>query len=58
MSPQMRAIVESKRAMRRRLQALPFSEKLAMVEKLRDRCRAIANNPLRRTSSAGGNKRI
>lgn len=51
MSAQMRAILESKRAMRRQLQALPFSEKIALLEKLRDRCLAIANNPLRRRTN-------
>ena len=56
MSAPMRAILESKRAMRRQLQALPFSEKIALLEKLRDRCLAIASNPLRhRTSSTVGN---
>lgn len=59
MSAQMRAILESKRAMRRQQQALPFSEKIALLEKLRDRSLAIANSPLRRrTSSTVGNKRI
>ena len=51
MSAQMRAISGSKRAMRRQLQALPFSEKIALLEQLRDRCLAIANNPLRRRTS-------
>ena len=56
MSAQMRAILKSKRAMRSQLQALPFSEKIALLEKLRDHCLAIANNPLRhRTSSTVGN---
>ena len=56
MSTQMRAILESKRAMRRQLQALPFSKKIVLLEKLRDRSLAIANNPLRRrASSTAGN---
>lgn len=48
MSAQMRAILESKRAMQRQLQALPFSEKIALLEQLRDRNLAIADSPLRR----------
>jgi galactokinase len=47
MSDWMRQVLESKRAMRRRLQALPFSEKLILLEKLRDRSLAIARSPLR-----------
>lgn len=59
MNAQMKAISESKRAMQHHLQALPFSEKIALLEKLRDRGLAIANNPLRRrVSSTVGNKRI
>lgn len=34
--------------MRQRLWALPFSEKLKLMEKLRDRSLAIARNPLRK----------
>jgi hypothetical protein len=41
-------IEENKRKMRRRLAALPFAEKLRIVEKLRDRSRSISSNPLRR----------
>ncbi|MBU4200237.1 MAG: hypothetical protein KKG09_02360 [Verrucomicrobia bacterium] len=52
MSAQMRAILESKRAMRRQLRALPLSEKIALLEKLRDRSLAIANSPLRRRFAA------
>lgn len=56
MNAQMRTILESKRGMRRRLQTLPFSEKIVLLEKLRDRCLAIANNPLRRrANSTAGN---
>ena len=47
MSDWMRNILESKRAMRRQLTALPFSEKVKLLEKLRDRSVAIAANPLR-----------
>ena len=47
----MRKVLESKRAVRERLQALPLSEKLKLLEKLRDRSLAIARNPLRRQKS-------
>lgn len=51
MSTLMRPILESKRAMRRRLAALPFAEKLALLEKLRARTLAIAAS--RETLRAG-----
>jgi hypothetical protein len=38
----------SKQEMRKRLAALSFSEKIKIVEKLRDRSRAIAASGLRR----------
>ncbi len=50
MSDWMQKILESKRAARKRLAALPFSEKVKLLEKLRDRSRAIAANPLRPTT--------
>jgi hypothetical protein len=50
MTEWMRAILESKREMRRQLSALPFSEKVKLLEKLRDRSLAIAESPLRRRS--------
>ncbi len=48
MSGWMRKILESKHKMRKELASLPFSEKLKLLEKLRDRSLAIAANPLRR----------
>lgn len=48
MSEWMRKVLESKRAMRDRLAALPFSEKLKLLEKLRERSLLIAQSPLRR----------
>lgn len=42
MSEWMRRILESKRQKRQQLAALPFSEKLKILEKLRDRGLAIA----------------
>lgn len=51
MTTRMQAIIESKQAMRRQLAALPFSEKVVLLEKLRDRSLAIAASPLRRQSS-------
>ena len=41
MSEWMRKVFESKRRQRQQLAALPFSEKLKILEKLRDRSRAI-----------------
>ena len=48
MSKWMRKVLESKREARKRLTVLPFSEKLKLLEKLRDRSLAIAENSLRR----------
>jgi hypothetical protein len=48
MTDRMRKILESKRAQRRRLRALSFSEKVKLLEKLRERSLAIARSPLRR----------
>jgi hypothetical protein len=48
MNEWMKKILESKRATRRQLAAQPFAEKLAQLEKLRDRSLAIAASPLRR----------
>jgi len=50
MSEWMRAILESKRKMRRQLSTVPFTEKARLLEKLRDRSLAIAESPLRRRS--------
>jgi len=54
MSPWMHKVLESKRAMRQRLQALSFSEKVKLLEKLRDRSLAIAESPLRRRQHVKG----
>jgi hypothetical protein len=48
MSERMRKILESKRAMRRRLAALSFSDKVKLLEQLRDRNLMIASSPLKR----------
>jgi len=50
MSEWMRKVLESKRQMQKQIAALPFSEKIKILEKLRDRSLAIASNPLRRRS--------
>jgi len=47
MTDWMRKVLESKRAARQRLRALPLSEKFKVLEKLRDRSLAIARSPLR-----------
>ena len=52
MSEWMRTILESKRAMRGRLSALPFSEKVKLLEQLRDRSLAIASSPLKKGAKA------
>jgi hypothetical protein len=54
MSERMRKILESKRAMRRRLASLPFTDKVKLLEQLRDRSRAITASPLRRQRSHQG----
>ncbi len=46
MNERMRAILESKRQERNRLAALPFSEKIPLLEKLRDRAMSIQNSSL------------
>lgn len=48
MSDRMKQILESKRAMRRQLAALPFADKVKLLEQLRTRSRAIANIPLKK----------
>ncbi len=50
MNRNIRTILESKRAERRKLANLPIDEKIALLEKLRDRALAIADSPLRRSS--------
>jgi hypothetical protein len=53
MSVQAHKIEESKRRMRRRLAALPFAEKLRILEELRARDAAIKASPLARGRGAG-----
>jgi len=48
MNDWMRKVLDSKRAARRRLRALSFSEKLKLLEKLRERSLEISRSPLRR----------
>ena len=47
MSIWMQKILDSKRAARKELAALPFARKLEILEKLRDRSLLIASSPLR-----------
>lgn len=47
MSDWMRRVLESNRATRKRLAALSFSEKLILLERLRDHSLLIASSPLR-----------
>lgn len=51
MNERLTTIFESKRRERNRLAALPFEEKIPILEKLRDRALAIADSPLRKTGS-------
>lgn len=53
MNDRMNAVLESKRKERSRLAALPFSEKIALLEKMRDRALAIAASPLALNYSQG-----
>lgn len=46
MNEQMKAILESKRRERGRLAALPFSGKIPLLEKLRDRAMTIGGSAL------------
>ena len=48
MSDRMKQILESKRAMRRQLAALPFADKVKLLEQLRARTLAIATSPLKK----------
>jgi hypothetical protein len=52
MSERMRRILESKRAMRRKLSALPFADKVKLLEQLRERSLLIASSPLKRRGAA------
>jgi len=54
MSDHMRQILESKRAMRQQLAALPFADKVKLLEQLRDRTLAIATSPLKRQMTHPG----
>ncbi len=44
-------MLADKRHYRRRLAALPFAEKLRLLEQLRDRSRLLAASPLRRPTA-------
>lgn len=48
----MQKMLESKRAARKELAALPFARKLEILEKLRDRSLLIASSPLRQRQSS------
>ena len=52
MNAQMQRILASKRAERVRLAALPFAEKLAILERLRDRTLAAESSALYRSRGA------
>ena len=48
MNPWIQKMLESKRAARKEVAALPFARKLDLLEKLRDRSQFIASSSLRR----------
>ena len=52
MSERMRRILESKVAMRSKLAALPFADKVKLLEELRDRSLLIASSPLKQRATA------
>ena len=56
MSDWMSKILESKREARKELAALPFSAKIELLEKLRDRSLMIASSPLRKLHKTAGQK--
>jgi hypothetical protein len=47
-------VLESKRAMRKQLASLSFGQKLALLEKLRERRVAISSSGIRRQICAAG----
>ena len=47
MTELMRQVLAAKQKSRRRLAALSFEEKIALVERMRDRSLSLAANPLR-----------
>jgi len=53
MTDRLRQILESKRARRRQFAARPFSEKLILLEKLRDRGVLIAASSVRQGAKEG-----
>lgn len=56
MNEQLKAILESKRRERTRLTSLPFSEKIVLLEKLRDRALATSGSALFRAHEQAGGK--
>ena len=54
MSIWIQKVLESKRASRKELAALPFARKLDLLEKLRDRSLLIASSSLRRRQYVRG----
>ena len=58
MTERIRQILESKRAMRQHLATRPFSEKIALLEKLRDRSLAIAGSSVRKNAERKSLSRI
>jgi hypothetical protein len=51
-------ILADKQAFRKRLASLPFAEKVAILEKLRDRSLMIARSPLRHSGKSNAMGRV
>ncbi len=51
-------LMRGKKEMRKRLTALTFSEKIKILEKLRDRDRTIAASGLRKAAKHDGGERL
>jgi hypothetical protein len=58
MTDWMRKVLESKRATRQRLQQLPFSEKIKLLEKLRERTLLLARAQPRRGPEASLHRQL
>ncbi len=58
MSPLMQQILANKNKARRQMANLPFPEKIAIVEKLRERNRTLAKNRFRSDHNSSPSKSI
>jgi hypothetical protein len=56
MTEGMQKVLESERAMRTRLATLPFSEKLVLLERMRERHIAVSSSGLKRRNHQSGRR--